>query len=194
MKRSLLLAATVTMTALADAALAAPVSVTDQQTQTSDGQNFNFSFTGLTASDGTGGTLVLRTRGDYANGNDENLDWNAEGVVGANNVGAFNTNGTGGNGGPFDFVTVYSTRTNYDWQRTYSLSSAQLDALLSDLAVNVFVDLNRDVDSFRGETQFVKVSLNYNSAPVAAVPLPAGMPLLLGAFGLLGASRLRRKS
>ena len=158
MKTSLLLAATVAMTALAGAALAAPVSVTDQQTQTGDGQNFNFSFTGLTASDGTGGTLVLRARGDYADGNNESPDWNAEGIVGANNVGAFNSNGTGGNGGPFDFVTRYTNNRNYDWQRTYTLNSAQLDALLSDCRVNVFVDLNREVDLSRGETQFVKVA------------------------------------
>lgn len=193
MKRSILLAGAMALAALAGAALAAPVSVDDQQTQTVGGQDFNFSFSGLTASDGTGGTLVLHAAGDYTGAASETLDWTAEGIVGASNVGGFAVDGSGGTGGPFDFANVIQPLGNIEWQRTYVLSGAELDALLADLVVNVFVDLSAEVGLFQ-PPNFVKVSLNYNSAPVAAVPLPAGLPLLLGAFGLLGASRLRRKS
>ncbi len=177
---------------LAGAAQAAPVSVSDLQNQTTAGQNFNFNFNGLAASDGTGGTLVLHAQGDYENGGlntNEFLDWTAEGVVGATGVGNFN--GTVGSGGPFDFAIVSQALGNIEWQRAYTLTGAELDALLADSVISVFVDLADGVGLFN-PPNFVEISINYNSA-TNVVPLPAGLPLIAGGLGMLGLMGWRRK-
>ncbi len=172
-------------------AQAAPVSLTDMQEQTTAGQDFTFVFDSLAASDGNGGTLVLRAQGDYENGGlntNEFLDWDAEGVVGATGVGNFN--GLVGNGGPFDIVEIFQPLGNILFQRTYNLSGAELDSLLADSMVQIDVDLDDGVGLFQ-PPNFVEFTLNYNSA-AQVIPLPATGLMLLG--GLAGLGFVRRKS
>jgi len=174
-------------------AFAAPVVLNDLQNQTVDGQNFNFVFNGLTPSDGTGGTLVLRARGDYDGGSVESLDWTAEGVFGATGVGGF-VDGINGSGGPFDFVNLFIPFRDIEWQRTYVLSNADLTMLLADLIINISVDLDSEVGALE-LPRFVEITINYNS-DVAVVPLPAAFPLFAGGLGLMGLLgwRKRRKA
>ncbi|MEM1360483.1 MAG: VPLPA-CTERM sorting domain-containing protein [Pseudomonadota bacterium] len=185
--------AALAIAAAAGSVNAAPVSVSDLQNQTIEGQDFVFIFNGLASSDGTGGSLILRAQGDYDNGGlntNEFLDWNAEGVVGANGVGNFN--GTNGSGGPFDIATVFQPLGNILWQRTYSLTGLELDQLLADNMVTVNVDLDDGVDLF-DPPNFVEISINYTSG-AAPVPLPAAFPLLLAAIFGLAAVRTRKRA
>lgn len=184
MKRTL--AALGALAAMAGAASAAPVTRTDLQTQTVAGQNFNFVFSGLAASDGTGGTLVLRAQGDYDGGAAETLAWDAEGVVGAAAVGGF-VAGMNGVGGPFDFANVFQGGGNIEFQRTYNLSALELDTLLADGTLSIFVDLASTVGLFQAPN-FVEFTLSYNSSEI---PVPAALPLF--AAGLAGFGALRRK-
>ena len=176
----------------ASVAEAAPVSFTDLQPQTSSPETMNFSFGGLAASDGSGGQLILHARGDYDDGGsaavDESLSWNAEGLIGATGVG--NCNGTSCQGGPFDFVTSHQSLGNVEFQRTYNLSGALLDALIGDGALDITVMISSDVGFFE-PPNYVEWTLNYNTADGNVVPLPAGLPMLLTA--LVGFGYLRRR-
>ena len=177
----------------ASVAEAAPVSFTDLQPQTSSPETMNFSFGGLAASDGSGGQLILHARGDYDHGGNgpgtEYLDWDAEGMTGATGVG--DCNGTVCQGGPFDFVTSHQALGNVEFQRTYNLSGALLDALIGDGTLDITVKIDSNVGFFE-PPNYVEWTLNYNTADGNVVPLPAGLPMLLTA--LVGFGYLRRRN
>lgn len=173
-------------------AQAAPVELSASASQTVAGQDFTFSFTGLAASDGTGGTFVLAARGDYAGGTGETLSWSMDGGTFAGGpVGgytpAYTCDGTGV-GGPFDSCTTFGS-DDILWQRTYSISASVLNALLADAAISLFVDLDSAVNRI-GPASGVEVSIRYES-PMAAVPV-AGTLALLG-LGLAAAGTARRR-
>jgi hypothetical protein len=151
------------------------------------GQNFVFNFLGAPASNGTGGTLVLHARGDYDGGPTETLSWSIEGIVSAGPVGGFDAfDATPPQGGPFDFVTVFQPLGNVEFQRTYSLLAGDLDAILADGLVSIFVDLHQDVGLF-DPPNFVELTLSYDP-----VPEPSTL-VLLGAGLLAGGRRLRSR-
>lgn len=157
----------------AGAAHADLITLNGIQNQTVDGQDFNFNFTGLSASDGTGASFVLHAQGDFDGGTNETLAWNVDNVVSISEVGGF-VNASNGVGGPFDFVNLFQALGNIEFQKTYALSSASLDAILADGAANIFVDLAGSVGLF-GVPNYVEVTLSYNTA---AVPEPASIALL----------------
>jgi hypothetical protein len=165
---------------------AVPVSYTGTQTQTTDGQNFNFNFAGVAASDGTGGTFVMHAQGDYDGGTSEALTWNIDSLVFGGPVGGFV--GGVGVGGPFDFFTVFQPLGNIEFQRTYTLTGAQLNAILVDSFFDVFVDLDASVGLF-DRPNYVHVTLHYNSSSVP----DGGWSLALLGLAMTGIAAMRRK-
>ena len=185
--------------ATAGGAQATLVTLNDLQNQTTDGQNFNFLFTGLAASDGAGGTFVIHARGDYGAQSGETLTWTIEAgghiATLTNATLGFCVVNTCNTGGPFTSATQLSQDQSYDFVRTYTISAAELNGLLSDSQISLLVDLGSSVNTYTTFGQYVEVTFTYNSA-VAATPLPAALPMFLAGAGLIGGLagyRKRRK-
>lgn len=166
------------------AAMAQADVITLTQPQTVGGQNFNFSFVGLSSSFTGGGSLSFTARGDYTptfsgpSNPLEVLTASAEGID-------FGVMGWDNRDSGTQFSFDDST-----WTRTFALSGAQLTALLADSVLNVFVDLDSNVNLFNPQSAFVQVSFDYT--PGGTVPEP-GVLALLG-VALAGAGAFRRKS
>jgi hypothetical protein len=120
--------------------VAQAVTINDSQNNASNGQLFTFNFTGLPASDGTGGTFFVNLNGDYTDGASENalikLDLGADtllpgpdGVVdGLAGLTLFSFN-----------TTVFNATTDVLHEFTFDISSGLLNTLLSDNAIRVDV-------------------------------------------------------
>ena len=162
------------------AGAASAVTYTDTQFQTVPGQSFNFNFDPVAVSDGMAGSITIEARGDYfgkgPNG-DENLDFDIEGEFAQYNIWF-------GEGSPQ--VLRWDTATDdAHWINTWTIPGADLSAITSDMAAFVGVDLHSGVGNFY-ETDYVKVTLEYNP-----VPIP-GTLILLGS-GLIGLAGIRKK-
>jgi hypothetical protein len=148
--------------------------------QTVPGQTFNFGGP-VALSDGTDGYFTIEARGDYfgkgPDGN-ENLDFDIDGIFAVYNIWF-------GEGDPqilkWDIVTDDTW-----WINTWTIPGADLSAITSDLAGAVEIALYYGVGYQFDESDFVKVTLEYN-----AVPIPGAL-ILLGS-GLLGLVGIRRK-
>jgi len=168
---------------LSNVANAGLITLTDSQVQTTGGQNFNFLFNNLSGSDGTGGTFVIHAQGDYDGLVTETLAWNIENVISVSALGGF-VNGVGV-GGPFDFVNVFQPLGNIEFQKTYSINNLQLQSILNDGSLNIFVDLASTVGLFN-PPNFVEVTFSYNSVPEPST-------LAIFALGMIGLASRRFK-
>lgn len=187
----------VTFLALSAAATAATIVAPTNALQVLSGEDISLSLTGLPGSDGTGGTLSVYARGDYEDSNPakrpgESLSVDVEGTILSSQLGSFDPNDLGvGVGGPFDFFNQIRPNLEVEFQRTFTLSGAFLDALLADGTVNVLLNLGDDVNVINADSR-VNIVLKYQEAiELSPVPLPAGMPLLL--VGLTGLGLLARR-
>lgn len=171
---------------LSSVANATIISLTNYQEQTVDGQNFSFVFNNLLNSDGTGGMLIIRARGDYDGQLEETLAWHSENVLSISALGGF-VNGIGGVGGPFDFAISHETSKDIEFQKTYSISNSQLQSILADGIFNVTVDLSHVVGVFSSiAPKFVEISISYNS-------VDAPEPLSLAIFALVALGLAARR-
>lgn len=168
------------------------VVLNDLQLQTVNSQDFVFNFGSTPASDGNGGTFIIHARGDYGMLSTEVLEWDVEGVVSAGPLGAFPdvlgpAPNYGGVGGPFDSVIIHSLGPDdYEFTRSYSISSGDLQTILADSSVMVSVDLDVDVSNLN-EFSFVEVTLEY-----MAIPEPSTAALSVAGL-MMGTGLLRRK-
>ncbi len=182
---------------VASAAQAVPVTVSDLQLQADKTvpQTFTFDFTGLAASDGTGGTFTITARGDYGAQSSEYLIWTAESAIDgltSEKIGICSNAGVC-TGSP-DSVTVFLNDADYQFTKTYTISGAELTALLADGAISVSVLQGPSVNSPNVKAPpFVEISFSYNTG-VSAVPLPAALPLFLSGVGGIGFLARRRKN
>ena len=67
----------------------------------------------------------------------EVLSWDIESILSVSALGGF-VNGSGGIGGPFDFVNVFQDKRNIEFQRTYDVSAVDLQQILTDGSLNIF--------------------------------------------------------
>ena len=164
----------------ASQAYATSVTLNGTQTQTVDGQDFVFNFNGLAPTSGLGGTFIIHAQGDYQGGTSENLVWDIDGLVLGGPVGGFI--GNVGIGGPFDLFNVIQPLGNVEFQRTYTLTAAEISSLLADSSIAINVNLDATVGLFQ-PPNYVEVTFVYDTG--TSVPEPASLGLLLaGLFGL----------
>ena len=177
--RVLLLTAILGLFLSANGALAA--SYSEIQYQIGPGQNLEFEFDPILLSDGTQGYLTIEAHGDYFGkgpGGNENLNVEIDGIVAFTNV------WFGEGSAP---VTKWDTR--YDdawWTYTWAIDGSNMLDIISDQSVLVAVNLYEGVGYQFDESDWVKVTMEYN-----AVPIPGSLFLLGG--GLIGLFRMRRK-
>lgn len=171
-------------------AAAVPIVVSQLQNQTATGQLFDFALT-APLSDGTGGTLSIRARGDYGDDNDPTFEvysWHAENLLGAGPIGGFDGNGDGV-GGRFDGgLITHAANRNYEFTRSYALTGAELLALTADGLFGLSVQLGGGVNVGLEPGEFTEVTLAYASDVV--IDEPASVGLLVA--GLVLAGSLRR--
>lgn len=176
------------------AGAASALTTTQTQILTTHGQTMTFNFTGLAPSDGSGGTITIASGLATAATPDENgldlddskfefFDVYFDGVL----QGGFNC--AGGVATAIAGCTSNGPGDNI-FSLALSLSGSALQSLIADGSVAVRLVFSGLVDEF-GDGDEVKVSLTYN--PVAAVPLPAALPLLASGLGALGFAGWRRR-
>ena len=175
---------------IASVAQAGLITVSELQNQDVGGQNFNFSFNGLDLSNGTGGTFTVHARGDFSDSSsqtNETLSWDIESIFSASGIGGFNS-ALVGLGGPFTNVTEHVTSRNIEFTRTWNISALDLDNMLSDNVLEVFVDFASGVGALE-TPRYVEVIISYNS--MTSVPEPSTLAIF--ALGMIGLASRRFK-
>lgn len=173
----------------ATSATAATVTYSQTQSLTSAGQDLAFDFTGLDASDGTGGTLTLVGNTlDLGSASSEYMDISIESVgfgrwsCGGNGTGSTNIPGW------VDNVSFFANGSRCAFSLNITVSGAQLDTFLTDGTVSILAAMGSGVSVLGGPSDNLTASLTYDTA---VVPVPASGAFLL--TGLIAVAVMRRR-
>lgn len=188
----LITAALLACVAGASAAHAATVTLSDIQVMTSNGQDFTFVFSGLEASDGTGGTLTISNGQSLTNpGAWDGLDIDSQGnsneffevLVEGTSLGTYNCNSASSH----TFIAGCSGGVDTQFSLALNLSPLTLANALADGSFSVVVAFSRRVNHLGDRDQVIS-ALTYQTSEV---PLPVSSLLLT--TGLLGLGLVGRR-
>ena len=140
------------------------VTYTDSSPQTTAGQNFIFTFSPVNPWNGGNGTFTVHARGDYSiTISTEYLDWDIDGLV--SDRAAPSAGGT---------VIQTFNYNDIEWEQSFMISGALLNAITSDSSIAISIDLSSAVDyQIDPRIHFVEVELTYNASGPQCPPPPA---------------------
>jgi hypothetical protein len=178
-QRTLAAAVTVFGLALHGSVMAAPVSLTLSQPQLVDGENFSFGFGPLPGSDGTGGQLTFRIRGDFTIDASlgESYSFDLDGLFAVANLQATEAN----------LITSFDFNDNL-FEQSFAVGAGAMSAIAADGLATLLVDYASGVDVLAEPS--IQVTLSYQSV-ASAVPEPGSLALV--GVALAAATRLRRR-
>ncbi len=163
---------------------------TGKQPQTQDGQVFNFNFSNVLLSDGTGGVLSFKARGDYS------LDFSRfENITIEIDGEAFGPYGSSAS----NLIESFNDEDN-EWGLSTSVPASLIDAWTSDGLIDMVVTLSRSVEINLAAQlpksgylfePYIDVVLSYTTA----VPLPLSIWFFAtGVISLFGIRRVTAKT
>lgn len=180
-QRTLAAAVTVSALALPGSVMAAPMSLTVSQPQLVDGENFSFGFGPLPGSDGTGGLLTFRIRGDFTINATlgESYSFDLDGLFAVADLQATAAN----------LITSFDLNDNL-FEQSFAIGAGAMSAIAADGLATLLVDYASGVNVGLSAAPSIQVTLSYQSV-ASDVPEPGSLALV--GVALAAATQLRRR-